>query len=418
MQGSDEQDKQNKAEPENAENVSPASDGSNTSTASTSDNSGSAVGTSKESSLNVKKSSEVQPKIKASSKEHANSKSRLLMTFVLWGLVAALMAGSYFLYLQTTLLSNTVNNLKFAQNALNSKSDTTLATLDAIGKKQASSHSELTRIEDQQSTQKNQLVFVSEQLASLTGIRRQDWEVARLEYLLKLASQRLQLDGDLEGARATLVTADEYLTLLDDPKLLNVRKQVSKDLLLLNSSNAVDQSGLYLSLDSMIQEIPTLQPAQPEFEVFESAVPEGISDSFVDWLLYKFKDFFRHTSTDVKPSMNWLNSETRGQFNNMLILRLMHAQQALMAGNQAVYDTALLQAQSIVERAYLGRPQSKAFIEEISKLRQAKIVLSDVDISGSHQALQVYLEEIQQSMRDAVVRKLVEPGAAKQQGSN
>ena len=168
----------------------------------------------------------------------------------------------------------------------------------------------------------------------------------------------------------------------------------------------------------MIQEIPTLQPAQPEFEVFESAVPEGISDSFVDWLLYKFKDFFRHTSTDVKPSMNWLNSETRGQFNNMLILRLMHAQQALMAGNQAVYDTALLQAQSIVERAYLGRPQSKAFIEEISKLRQAKIVLSDVDISGSHQALQVYLEEIQQSMRDAVVRKLVEPGAAKQQGSN
>jgi len=222
----------------------------------------------------------------------------------------------------------------------------------------------------------------------------------------------LQLDGDLEGAIATLLAADEYLKLLDDPRLISVRKQVSQDLLALQQADRIDRTGAYLALDTLIEQVPALQPDQPQFEVVDdktttSDVLATSETNFASWLTNKLDGLVRLTPNEVKPSASWLSSDAKAQFNAMLTLRLLHAQQALMAENQAVYDAALAQAKLLLETLYLGRSSSNAFIQEISRLQEKKVSMASVDIGGSHQLLKQYQEEAQQKLREHLMRSMI-----------
>lgn len=350
-------------------------------------------------------------------KPKSTTRSNSILMAMLWLMVIGLCGLSYWFYLQTVTLTEAVDDLTLGQKTLLNTSQQSAQVVSSLDQNQQSSVSTLVQLEKQLSTQKQQLGYVSDQLSSLTGIRRQDWEIARLEYLLKLASQRLQLDGDLAGARATLVVADEYLRLLDDPNLLPVRRQVSKDLLLLNASQVTDRTKLYLDLDSLIQKIPELQKNKPEFEIVQTE-QQPPQDNFLDWVQFKLNGLVRLTSSDVKPAAGWLDEETRGQFNSMLIMRLMHAQQALMSENQTVYNASLQQAKTLVEQVYHGRPNTAVFLQEISRLETAQVMMEEVDISGSHQVLKTYLENVQQNMKDAVLRNLMKiETSSKQQGN-
>ncbi|MEC9482012.1 MAG: uroporphyrinogen-III C-methyltransferase, partial [Halomonas sp.] len=51
-----------------------------------------------------------------------------------------------------------------------------------------------------------------------------DWLYAEVEYLLRLANQRLQLERDVDGAISLLQTADQRLAAIDNPALTPVRR--------------------------------------------------------------------------------------------------------------------------------------------------------------------------------------------------
>ncbi len=328
----------------------------------------------------------------------------LVALIVLFGLAGM----GYWGWMQFQALQDDLVQLRNQQAILKQGSSQQQQQLASLSTGQTASVETLGKLEAKGAEQHKQLTYLSTQMASLTGVRKQDWEIARLEYLLRLASQRLQLDGDLEGARSTMIAADEYLKFLDDPRLLPVRQQVAKDLLTLSQSNRVDRAGLYLQLDSLIELIPTLQPDTPEFEVTPVEEVSAEDLGFFEWVAKKLTGLVRLTTNDVKPAASWLSPDAKAQFNAMLSLRLMHAQQAVMAEDQKVYDAALAQAKTIAEEVYLGRKDAQVFVEQISALQQKRVSMDELDISGSHQALKEYLEAAQAAIRNTMLRSMIQ----------
>lgn len=348
----------------------------------------------------------------STAQSHASSTSSGGLTgwlLGLWLLVAIALGGAgYWLWMNVQTLEKELDSLKNIQSQLKFNVKDHDQGVEQLASTQSESINVLTQLTADQQQQQKQLIYLSEEMASLTGVRRQDWEIARLEYLLRVASQRLQLDGDLEGARSTLLAADEYLTLLDDPRLVAVRKQVAKDLLALKQATRVDRAGAYVALDALIAQVPALQPDRPQFETQPVEVASADSMGFIDWISKKLQGLVRITANEVKPQASWLSEDAKAQFNAMLTLRLLHAQQALMSAEQVVYDSALAQARELVDTLYLGRKDTQAFTEQLSELQGRRITMTDIDISGSHQVLKAYLEETQQAIRQQMMRSMIQ----------
>ena len=75
----------------------------------------------------------------------------------------------------------------------------------------------LANIEKQARLQTQQIKHNSERLAQLPGADRNDWLLAEVEYLLRLANQRLVLETDVQGSLAILNAADTVLAETDNP---------------------------------------------------------------------------------------------------------------------------------------------------------------------------------------------------------
>ena len=86
-----------------------------------------------------------------------------------------------------------------------------------------------------------QVAHNTERLGKLPGAERQDWLLAEAEYLLRLASQRLELERDWEGAISMLTAADNVIIETRNPRFDKVRAQIARELMALRAVPAVDR---------------------------------------------------------------------------------------------------------------------------------------------------------------------------------
>lgn len=122
------------------------------------------------------------------------------------------------------------------------------------------------------------LTGIDEQLAGmlrhLNDLRRRGddavgWQLAEVRYLLRIASQRLALAGDVDTAQAIMQTADAGLREIPDPALIPVRERLIADINRLKSSAGTDVTGLALALGDLAQQadqLPLNQGALAEQE--------------------------------------------------------------------------------------------------------------------------------------------------------
>ncbi|MFD2435516.1 uroporphyrinogen-III C-methyltransferase [Modicisalibacter luteus] len=101
-----------------------------------------------------------------------------------------------------------------------------------------------------------------------------EWLFSEVEYLLRLANQRLQLERDVNGAISLLRTADERLAQTDNPALTPVRRAIQSELGELQSVPNIDRTGLYLQLMAQQEQLAKL-PLQQDIEQIaaEEATP-------------------------------------------------------------------------------------------------------------------------------------------------
>lgn len=87
---------------------------------------------------------------------------------------------------------------------------------------------------------------------------RDDWALTEIEQTLTLASQQLQLAGNVRGALIALQNADLRLGRADKAQFIAVRRALQRDIDRLKGLPFVDTSGLALRLDAVIAGVDAL----------------------------------------------------------------------------------------------------------------------------------------------------------------
>ena len=135
------------------------------------------------------------------------------------------------------------------------------------------------RIEQLQAHQAD-LQASSEKLYELFGRDENGWQLAEVEYLMRIAQHKLILENDFEGAAVTLQAASDRIATTGDMGLLPVRVKISDEIAELKTRRRADLVGMTLKLSQLGQQIRGLKPGfQPRVnETAETTAPITASE--------------------------------------------------------------------------------------------------------------------------------------------
>ena len=264
----------------------------------------------------------------------------------------------------------------------------------AASQQQRSNQSLLRTMQDQLRSQQQRLI-------SLSTTDREDWLLAEVEYLIRLAEQRVLTAGDAVSARGLLDSADKILHELDDSALYPVRKTLAENKTALQMSAKLDLDGLYLQLEALAGQVDALQLfAKPMLQVEEIATPAQEQDwrerleqgAATAW--EKLSQYIQvHRRDDIyKPA---LAPEHEAALRQNVRLMFEQAQMALLSGNDHLYQRSLSKAQQWLEDFYtLNIEATQRVVATIEDLKQRSVTAELPDISSSRRELKAYIETL------------------------
>ena len=269
------------------------------------------------------------------------------------------------------------------------------------------------RVADSQSQQAS-----LEQLYSDLARTRDDWALAEVEQILAVASQQLQLAGNVQGAIIALQNADQRLARTERPQFIVLRRAIAKDLERLKALPAVDIAGNALRIDSlvgMVDSLPLLADEKPAPRPRLDAQPvdrsarvdkpadksagagsgttggaRGWFDRVPDNLRYlaaeawqRFEQLVRVREVSVPDALLLAPTQTYFVREN-LKLRLLNARLALLARQEATYRADLLRVQEALQKYFdLRSRQTQAALALLKQVQSANTVIEVPTLSES-----------------------------------
>ncbi len=110
---------------------------------------------------------------------------------------------------------------------------------------------------------------ISQQAIEIVNRGQREWALSEINYLLRMAHQRLIVAKDIDGAIAALKGADERIGELGDLTFFKVREQLAIDIGRLSAVQKADINGISLSLDQAIASLPDLPFISAKEEIKE-----------------------------------------------------------------------------------------------------------------------------------------------------
>ena len=101
---------------------------------------------------------------------------------------------------------------------------------------------------------------------------RDEWLLADVEQILLIASQQLQLAGNVKAALLALETADARLARADRPQLTQLRRMIERDIERLRGAPQADVTGMGLKLERLLDSIDRM-PLAAEARAAPGPVP-------------------------------------------------------------------------------------------------------------------------------------------------
>lgn len=95
-------------------------------------------------------------------------------------------------------------------------------------------------------------------LQSKLGTTSQDWLLAEVEYLLRMANQRVLMERDPAGALALLTAADSVIANSQGLTAFSLREAMAADMAALEAVKVLDREGLYLRLSALAGQVENL----------------------------------------------------------------------------------------------------------------------------------------------------------------
>ncbi|MBV1913802.1 MAG: uroporphyrinogen-III C-methyltransferase [Pseudomonadales bacterium] len=235
---------------------------------------------------------------------------------------------------------------------------------------------------------------------------RTDWQIAEVEYFLRLALDSLIIEGNVKTAQALLEAADRLVQEIDDVGLIGVRQAIADDLVAIRGIRVPDYQGMAFTLNALSKQVGNLRMPLETRQVVETSTPQIADDSVAIettwWQRAKLQlaelgkklsglISIRRTDQPVEPLMS---PEQQSYLTQNLHLMLEQAQLALLRRNQALFQQSLDKALGWIQTYY--DPDDAAtisFVTNLTALKDNQISLELPDISGSLRTFKQFQEQ-------------------------
>jgi uroporphyrin-III C-methyltransferase len=222
---------------------------------------------------------------------------------------------------------------------------------------------------------------------------RDEWQLAEIEQVLAIASQQLQLAGNVRAALLALQLAEARLARADRPQFVPIRRALARDIERLRSLPSLDVPGMTMRLDSLVAAVDSLPLAFDErTERSPAAKPAAAAErGFFSrlgseiWSELKGLVVVRQVGTPEPPL---LAPQPAYFVRENLRLRLLNARLSLLARDEAGYREDLRTAQAWIQRYFdvRAKPSSDA-LAQIKQLSATSISFEMPTISESLDAV-------------------------------
>jgi uncharacterized protein HemX len=231
---------------------------------------------------------------------------------------------------------------------------------------------------------------------------RTEWLLTESEQLLVIANHRLQMARDVRSALSALRAADQQLKLIVNPNILPVRRELAREIGMLDALEKIDVNGIALRLGTLADGMERLPLAldvrwqkdrpgatkdapsrkandKPEAE---SGWRQAARNLWADLLsLVRLR-------TDVEVQKPLLPPDQQYFLRENLRLMLYGAQNALLQGSVATYQQNVKTAARWIREHFDTNTQVvSATLAELDKLAAVKLAAELPDISASLEAL-------------------------------
>ena len=205
-------------------------------------------------------------------------------------------------------------------------------------------------------------------------------DIAEIDFLLRVASERLQLFSDPAAADLALQAADVQIEALDDPLFLSVRQRIASSRQALATVPHIDRVQLSAQLTGMQSQVPGL-PFRGEDE---EKVEPILADDAGWWASFKHTLASLVTVRRRAPEDQlMLSLEDKDYLRQGLWLQLESARLALMRNDVSVYAGSLDRVSIIVKQFFhTGSYEVQALLLETMGLKQVNIAPEMPDISA------------------------------------
>jgi uroporphyrin-III C-methyltransferase len=217
----------------------------------------------------------------------------------------------------------------------------------------------------------------------------EDWTLAQVQYLLRIAHLTLNYAKDPKTAMALLQSADRDLRNFNDPSLDNLRQFLAADLLKLQQASAVDITGILARLNALQQEIVSLPLQTPKLNT--PTLEKQTKGNWQQGLQSSLQSLqqiviIRHNDQAIVPL---LSPEQRFYLELNLQILLQKAQLAALQGQAEIYQSNLQSASDWIKRYYLSNANaSQGILTTLAQLQQTPINPSLPDLTTSLDAVQ------------------------------
>jgi uroporphyrin-3 C-methyltransferase len=216
-----------------------------------------------------------------------------------------------------------------------------------------------------------------------------DRVLSEVEQMLVLASQQLQLAGNVRGALAALQAADQRLARADKLAATPLRRAITQDMERLKAVPQVDTVGIAVKLDGLIAQseaLPLLVTESPPVRVAararyadeQGAIARAARDFWDEMKgLVRIRDLESSDLPLLAPAQTYFLREN-------LKLRLLSARVALLARDEASFREDLKATQGWIGKYFDARAKPTiAALATLKQIAESPVAIAVPDINAS-----------------------------------
>jgi uroporphyrin-3 C-methyltransferase len=215
-----------------------------------------------------------------------------------------------------------------------------------------------------------------------------EWALVEMQQMLDIASQQLQLAGNVKAALIALQAADARLQRIDRPQFIPLRKIINKDIERLKAVPYVDTVAISVRLDNLISKADSLplamdvRPHAGQSEAEEQA-EQSAWLKLAREIWQDMKQMVRIQNT-AEQEIPLLAPDQLFFLRENLKLRLLSARLALLLHDETSFMSDINAAQGWLARYYDNSSEAtKAAQASLRQLQESRVSIEIPDISAS-----------------------------------